>query len=118
MYLCELLESERNLLHKIADFLFELRKINELIYLSDGKNNTGIVGFFYRPNMPQNNGQIYYVASFTGTGLHIESEQTTDISDDLKKYVKSKFPNAKYLRGKNWHHWCGVYLTDLLVHNY
>lgn len=110
----EFLDSEKNLLHKIASFLFEMPKINEIIYLSDGKKSTGHVGFFYRPCAHQIDGQKYYTAFFTGTGLHIESEQSAEISSDFKKFIDLKFPKSKYQRGVNWHHWCGVYLADLL----
>jgi len=129
MYPMKFKESEKKLLHKIADFLFKVPQINEIHYLSDGFQNTGHVGFFYNTNFQAGKQyglntadyvppkRTYYKAVFTGTGLNIESEQTTEIPDELKHYIESRFQKTRYLHEDNWHHWSGVYLTELLVKN-
>lgn len=117
MYPAVFTEREKNLLHKITNFLFQMKEINEVRYLSDGVQETGRVGFFYRPNVPERAGEVYYVSSFTGTGLYIESEQSTEIQDIFKQFIESRFSQTVYVHKDNWHHWAGVYLADLLVNH-
>lgn len=114
MYPAVFTEREKDLLHKIADFLFQVEEINEVSYLSDGISETGRVGFFYRPNVSELAGEVYYKAYFTGTGLYIESEQSTEIPVALKQLVESRFSQTIYVHKDNWHHWAGVYLAEIL----